>query len=240
MWARRCWRSSRAGARTSAATWTSGGCTRPEAPASPGRPPAPPRSRGRPTTSSRPGGSDKPDAVGGDLEVPRVPNRRGPAMLDEHRFAGVIALPAHGGAHRRDVVAAFSTAAADGATAADGRAAGCPVGPGWAARRGGATAPATKRGPGQSPCCARWVRGRSIPTITPSGWVPPEASMPTVRGGASPTRRSRSARGRGRGTWPTCRPTTWRIMVRTGREIAVARARLGWREPVTVERGLGR
>jgi hypothetical protein len=28
--------------------------------------------------------------------------------------------------------------------------------------------------------------------------------------------------------------------VRTEREIAVARARLGWREPVTVERGLGR
>jgi hypothetical protein len=28
--------------------------------------------------------------------------------------------------------------------------------------------------------------------------------------------------------------------VRTRREIDVARARLGWREPVTVERGLGR
>jgi conjugative relaxase-like TrwC/TraI family protein len=37
---------------------------------------------------------------------------------DEHRFAGVIAVTPHGGAHRRDVVAAFAGSARDGAPAA--------------------------------------------------------------------------------------------------------------------------
>ncbi|HXA74272.1 MAG TPA: MobF family relaxase [Acidimicrobiales bacterium] len=37
---------------------------------------------------------------------------------DEHRFAGVIALTPHGGAHRRDVVAAFAGSARDGVPAA--------------------------------------------------------------------------------------------------------------------------
>jgi hypothetical protein len=37
---------------------------------------------------------------------------------DEHRFAGLIAVTPHGGAHRRDVVAAFAGSARDGAAAA--------------------------------------------------------------------------------------------------------------------------
>jgi len=41
----------------------------------------------------------------------------GPGSVDEHRFAAVIALPAHGGAHRRDVVAAFAGGAVDGVRA---------------------------------------------------------------------------------------------------------------------------
>jgi hypothetical protein len=36
---------------------------------------------------------------------------------DEHGFAGVIAVTPHGGAHRRDVVAAFAGSARDGAPA---------------------------------------------------------------------------------------------------------------------------
>ena len=42
----------------------------------------------------------------------RTPAGRG--WVDEHRFAGVISLTAHGGAHRRDVVAAFADGAVDG------------------------------------------------------------------------------------------------------------------------------
>jgi hypothetical protein len=37
-----------------------------------------------------------------------------PALFDEHRYAAGISLTAHGGAHRRDVVAAFSSAAPAG------------------------------------------------------------------------------------------------------------------------------
>ena len=39
------------------------------------------------------------------------------ASYDEHRFAGVIALTPHGGAHRRDVVTAFAAAAREGVPA---------------------------------------------------------------------------------------------------------------------------
>jgi hypothetical protein len=41
-----------------------------------------------------------------------------PGSYDEHRFAGVIAVTPHGGAHRRDVVAAFAGSARDGVPAA--------------------------------------------------------------------------------------------------------------------------
>ncbi len=40
-----------------------------------------------------------------------------PGSYDEHRFAGAIALTPHGGAHRRDVVAAFAGSARDGVPA---------------------------------------------------------------------------------------------------------------------------
>ena len=49
----------------------------------------------------------------------QVPGRggAGQALLDEHRFAAVISLTPHGGARRRDVVAAFGAAATDGVAA---------------------------------------------------------------------------------------------------------------------------
>lgn len=41
-----------------------------------------------------------------------------PGSYDEHRFAGVIAVTPHGGAHRRDVVGAFAGSAREGVPAA--------------------------------------------------------------------------------------------------------------------------
>jgi TrwC relaxase len=41
-----------------------------------------------------------------------------PGSYDEHRFAGVLAVTPHGGAHRRDVVGAFAGSARDGVPAA--------------------------------------------------------------------------------------------------------------------------
>ena len=42
---------------------------------------------------------------------------RVPGSYDEHRFAGVLAVTPHGGAHRRDVVGAFAGSARDGVPA---------------------------------------------------------------------------------------------------------------------------
>ena len=93
-----------------------------------------------------------------------------PGSFDEHRFAGVIAVTPHGGAHRRDVVAAFAGAARDGVPAAslervtdlwapDG-AGGCGRGPDGTAI-GGA---------GEPPSPRRSVHGRSIRPTTRRGW----------------------------------------------------------------------
>jgi hypothetical protein len=51
------------------------------------------------------------------VELGRPDRPAGPASYDEHRFAGVISLTPHGGAHRRDVVGAFGAAARDGVPA---------------------------------------------------------------------------------------------------------------------------
>ena len=178
-------------------------------------------------------------AVGADLELERASTRRGPALLDEHRFAGVIALPAHGGVHRRDVVEAFSTAAADGATAAvvDRLVAHwVPAGPPGVAeplqqRRTVVPANHHLHALGPRPVDpedhAVWLGAARCLTAYRERWgltdstdllgerVPPQhlAALPAER---------------------------LADLVRTEREITVARARLGWREPATVERGLGR
>jgi hypothetical protein len=57
------------------------------------------------------------DVAGPDFELGRQ-SPRTDRSFDEHRYAGVIALTPHGGAHRRDVVTAFAGAARDGAPAA--------------------------------------------------------------------------------------------------------------------------
>jgi hypothetical protein len=51
----------------------------------------------------------------GPLALDEVLGRRpAPALFDEHRYAAMISLTEHGGAHRRDVVAAFASAAHGG------------------------------------------------------------------------------------------------------------------------------
>jgi conjugative relaxase-like TrwC/TraI family protein len=178
-------------------------------------------------------------AVGGDLEVARVPNRRGPAMLDEHRFAGVIALPAHGGAHRRDVVTAFSTAAAEGATTATVErlvAQWVPDGPPGVAeplhqRRN--VVPANHH--------VRALGPRPVDPDDHAVWLGAARSLDAYRERWGLTHATEPLGDReGPQHLATLPADHLADHVRTGREIAVARARLGWREPVTVERGLGR
>jgi conjugative relaxase-like TrwC/TraI family protein len=59
-------------------------------------------------------------AAGASLEFGHErahPEQAGRPLLDEHHFAAVISLTPHGGARRRDVVAAFAAAARDGVAA---------------------------------------------------------------------------------------------------------------------------
>ena len=72
-------------------------------------------------------------------------------------------------------------------------------------------------------------------------WLGAARSLDAYRdGGASRTRPNRSGETKGSQGLAALPAARLADHVRTGREIAVARARLGWREPVTVDRGLGR
>ena len=172
-----------------------------------------------------------------ELEARRAWTSGHRAVLDEHRFAGVHRPPAHGGAHRRDVVAAFGAAARDGVSAPAVDATGGPMGAGGAAG-GGRTAPARRTVVPAQPSPARsWVRGRSTPTITRSGWAPP-AAIDAYRDRWGLAQTAEPLGDRAAQAWPPCRPTVWPITSAPSGRSPVARARLGWREPFTVERGL--
>jgi conjugative relaxase-like TrwC/TraI family protein len=170
--------------------------------------------------------------VGGRLEL--EPGRRqGRALLDEHRFAGVISLPTHGGAHRRDVVAAFATAARDGADApaverlvAHWVAPG-PVGVAEPLQQRRTVVPTNEhlRALGPRPVDpddhAVWLGAARTIDAYRDRWGPAPAGGEPVHLATLPAQRLADH-------------------VRTEREIAAARARLGWREPAAMERGMGR
>jgi conjugative relaxase-like TrwC/TraI family protein len=170
-----------------------------------------------------------------ELEPGRAETPAQRAVLDEHRFAGVLSLTPHGGARRRDVVTAFGAAARDGVSA-----------------------PALGR------LVAQWVPSgpvgvaeplRSRRTVVPAnhhlrllGPRPVDPDDHEVwRGAARAIDGYRDRWGLGQAAEPLGAPPSLAALpaarladhVRTERELAVARARLGWREAVTVERGLG-
>ena len=157
-------------------------------------------------------------------------------MLDEHRFAGVISLPAHGGAHRRDVVAAFGAAARDGATAStvDRLVAQWvppgPVGVAEPLQQRRTVVPANHH--------LRALGPRPVDPDDHAVWLGAARALDAYRdrwglahekatGGESPNLAG----------LPALRLADH---IRTEREVAAARARLGWREPATVDRGRGR
>jgi hypothetical protein len=160
-------------------------------------------------------------------------------VLDEHRFAGVIALPAHGGAHRRDVVTAFSTAATDGASAdvverlvtqwvPDG-----PPGVAEPLQQRRNVVPANHH--------VRALGPRPVDPDDHAVWLGAARNLDAYRERWGLTHATEPLGDReGPRHLATLSAEHLADHVRTGREIAVARARLGWREPVTVERGLGR
>ncbi len=158
------------------------------------------------------------------------------AVLDEHRFAGVLSLTPHGGARRRDVVAAFSAAARDGVSApAVERLVDQWVVPG----------PVGVAEPLQ-PCRTVGPANHHLRLLGPRPVDPDDHEV--WRGAARAIDAYRDRWGLGHATEPlgpaaslaSLPATRLADHVRTERQVATARARLGWREPLTAERGLGR
>jgi conjugative relaxase-like TrwC/TraI family protein len=177
-------------------------------------------------------------AAGGNFEPERGPTPRGLVLLDEHRFAGVLSLPAHGGAHRRDVVAAFATAAREGAsTAAVAQLVDqwVPSGPPGVAeplhqRRSVQPGNHHLRALGPRPVApdehAVWLRAARALDAYRDRWGLTHVSEPLGRVSSHHL-----------ATLPVDQLADH---VRTEREVTAARARLGWREPATMDRGIGR
>jgi conjugative relaxase-like TrwC/TraI family protein len=176
------------------------------------------------------------DDAGGRLELEPGRARTGRALLDEHRFAGVISLSAHGGAHRRDVVAAFGTAAREGTPASalerlvDHWVPPGPVGVAEPLQQRRTVVPANHhlRALGPRPVDpddhAVWLGATRALDAYRDKWGLARASAPL---GEAPNLAALPAQ---------------RLAdhIRTEREVTAARARLGWHEPAAVERGLGR
>jgi len=176
------------------------------------------------------------DDVGGRLEFEpgRAPGGR--AVLDEHRFAGVISLPAHGGAHRRDVVAAFGAAARQGVTASAVErlvAQWVPPGP-----VGVAEPLQQRRTVVPSNHHLRALGPRPVDPDDHAVWLGASRALDAYRerwGHAhAPAPAGESAN---LAALPVHRLADH---IRTERVIAAARVRLGWSEPATVDRGRGR
>jgi hypothetical protein len=177
--------------------------------------------------------------VGAHLELEQAPSRGGRAVLDEHRFAGVISIPAHGGAHRRDVVTAFGAAATDGASASVVErlvSQWVPPGP-----PGVAEPLQQRRTVVPTNDQLRALGPRPVDPDDHAVWLGAARTLDAyrVRWGMSHEGEplGDTARFQYLSSLPADRMADH---VRTGREVAAARARLGWREPMTAERGLGR
>ena len=163
----------------------------------------------------------------------------GPPLFDEHRFAGMLALAAHGGAHRRDVVAAFGAAAPDGIEAASLE----RIVMHWVPHAGvgvaeplhqlRAVVPATHH--------LRALGARPVDPVDHEVWVDAAAALDAYRVrwglGRSPEPLGTDASLSGLASLPTLRLADH---IRLTRQLETARSRLGRREPATIEHGLGR
>ena len=159
-------------------------------------------------------------------------------LLDEHRFAAMLSVTPHGGARRRDVVAAFGSAAPDGVAAPaleDLVAQWVPtagIGVAEPLHRRGAVVPA--------PHLLRVLGPRPIDPRTHEVWVGAAAVIDAYRGRWGLDRATESLgidTAPGLASLPAARLADH---VRTARHVEAARARLGRRDSVGVELGLGR
>jgi conjugative relaxase-like TrwC/TraI family protein len=159
-----------------------------------------------------------------------------PGSYDEHRFAGVIAVTPHGGAHRRDVVAAFAGSARDGvpATSLD------RVTDLWApgARVGVAEELATRRSVVPATHHLRALGPRPVDPAGHETWLAAARVIDAYRErwgverAVEPLGTARSL--------PSLPPGRLADHLRVTRQLDAARVRLGRRAPAEMELGLDR
>jgi hypothetical protein len=178
------------------------------------------------------------DGLGVELERGgRVPRATGPASFDEHRFAGVISLTPHGGAHRRDVVEAFAVAARDGVTASSLEQAADLWAPGG--RVGVAEDPLTRRSVVPAPHVVEALGPRPVDPTGHATWVGAARAIDAYRGRWG-IRDGAETLGVGRNAVSSLPPAQLADHLRVTRQLDVARQTLGRRAPAELELGLGR
>jgi conjugative relaxase-like TrwC/TraI family protein len=182
------------------------------------------------------------DSVGLGVEAERggrVPRGAESASFDEHRFAGVISLTPHGGAHRRDVVGAFAVAARDGVAAASLERAADLWAPGG--RVGVAEERLTRRSVVPAPHVVAALGPRPLDPAGHATWVGAARAIDAYRGrwgirnGAEV-----EPLGVGRNALSSLPPAQLADHLRVTRQLDAARQTLGRRAPAELELGLGR
>ncbi len=155
-------------------------------------------------------------------------------LVDEHRYAGVIGLTPHGGAHRRDVVAAFGAGTAQGAEASSVE----RLADQWAPEPGVGVAerlhPRASVVPGTH--LQRTLGPRPVDPTAHGVWMDAAQAIDGYRARWGVERSS--AEPLGASPLASLPPGRVADHVRTTRRIDEARQRLGWREPRQAELGL--
>ena len=167
----------------------------------------------------------------------RAPGVAGPASFDEHRFAGVISLTPHGGAHRRDVVGAFAGAARDGVAASSLEQVADLWAPGG--RVGVAEERLTRRSVVPAPHVVAALGPRPIDPAGHATWVGAARAIDAYRGRWG-IRDGAESLGVGRVGLSSLPPAQLADHLRVTRQLDAARQTLGRRAPAELELGLGR
>jgi conjugative relaxase-like TrwC/TraI family protein len=159
--------------------------------------------------------------------------RRG-GVVDEHRYAGAIALTPHGGAHRRDVVTAFGAGTAQGAEASSLE----RLTDEWAPEAGVGVAERLHSRAAVVPGnhLQRTLGPRPVDPAAHGVWMDAAKAIDGYRARWGIERSSEEPLGAS----PLAALPADRLAdhVRTTRRIDEARLRLGWREPRQAELGL--
>ena len=206
----------------------------------------PDKVEGTPFRALAPEWGRRAEAAGGAVDVAALtrPGRvwagsaRGGAVrggvVDEHRYAGVIALTPHGGAHRRDVVVAFGAGAGQGAEASSME----RLADEWAPEAGVGVAEALHSRAAVVPGnhLQRTLGPRPVDPAAHGVWIGAAQAIDGYRARWGIERSSVEPLGAS----PLAALPGDRLAdhVRTTRRIDEARVRLGWREPRQAERGL--